>query len=810
MSNTQKNSEDKTSPGISPYLLPRQSSNKKTLVLDLDETLVHSQFQPFDIPADIILKIELENELHDIHVMVRPGVPEFLKNMGKIYEIVIFTASVSKYADPLLDIIDKEKNCKFRLFREHCTQINTCYVKELKKLGRELKNVIILDNSPMSYALNPENGIPINTWFEDKSDRELYNISSILEFLSFVPDVRNYINQFIVNDEISYTNVINVFDKYNQMLSNEKNNMNVNDEKTIINNNEVNNIENKNNINDNKGKNVKKIFNKNNSKTKFQNKEKNTNMNININKSLINYKLKKNLTLNNIKQKEKIDENNKKQKQIPKNTKSKTKTFNQKNIISNIDKNENNENTNPNIINKTVKNNAAKNINFNPSSIIANVPMIPIINILNNNYIIPNTTKNNVGVKNSNNILKHRKCDSYSGLRFPKKIHEKNSLLNIKNSKTSNSNFLHSYSIILNNNKTKKILKNINSNSNSNLIKPSNNVHTMKNKDNKKIQLSMRLSHDLTQELKKLEQSLELDDKIPKKLSKSLTKDKITITLSPKNKINTNNYNTNTHSNNQNYIYHKKNKSINTSFIPFPSTTKNTQNKTSLKNGLKYSKNSFNSYTHRRYLSSSESFGLNILKGININNIYSTNTTHSNHSIIGNTNSGNNNAGNIFLNNLSNKNRRNSKRKMEINVMKTDRIKSRDNKENNNPNINMSKNKDGKIPFVSKKENSNNENNNAFKKKIPVSGINKSNLKMDINLNNNKKNGFHKKNGSYNPDISGLISLRPKSTKQMNHNKNGKKINYKIDINKNNNFINVNKNNNIDINNNKNMITKKE
>ena len=216
MSNTQKNSEDKTSPGISPYLLPRQSSNKKTLVLDLDETLVHSQFQPFDIPADIILKIELENELHDIHVMVRPGVPEFLKNMGKIYEIVIFTASVSKYADPLLDIIDKEKNCKFRLFREHCTQINTCYVKELKKLGRELKNVIILDNSPMSYALNPENGIPINTWFEDKSDRELYNISSILEFLSFVPDVRNYINQFIVNDEISYTNVINVFDKYNK------------------------------------------------------------------------------------------------------------------------------------------------------------------------------------------------------------------------------------------------------------------------------------------------------------------------------------------------------------------------------------------------------------------------------------------------------------------------------------------------------------------------------------------------------------------------------------------------------------------
>ena len=117
----------------SDYLLPLKTTDKKTLVLDLDETLVHSQFQPFDVPSDITLKIELEGEIHDIHVLVRPGVKEFLENMGKIYEIVIFTASVSKYADPLLDILDKNKNCKFRLFREHCTPINTCYVKEMKK-----------------------------------------------------------------------------------------------------------------------------------------------------------------------------------------------------------------------------------------------------------------------------------------------------------------------------------------------------------------------------------------------------------------------------------------------------------------------------------------------------------------------------------------------------------------------------------------------------------------------------------------------------------------------------------------------------
>jgi RNA polymerase II subunit A small phosphatase-like protein len=65
-------------------------------VLDLDETLVHSGFKPFSINSDIILKIELDNRIHDIHVLVRPGVEEFLEKMSKHYELVVFTASLSK------------------------------------------------------------------------------------------------------------------------------------------------------------------------------------------------------------------------------------------------------------------------------------------------------------------------------------------------------------------------------------------------------------------------------------------------------------------------------------------------------------------------------------------------------------------------------------------------------------------------------------------------------------------------------------------------------------------------------------------
>ena len=202
-------------------LLPPKMSDKKTLVLDLDETLVHSGFLPFSCPSDVVIKIELENEIHDIHVLVRPGVKEFLEKMSKKYEIVIFTASLAKYADPLLDIIDKQGYCPFRLFREHCTLINTAFVKDLKRLGRELKDIVIVDNSPISYALNPDNGLPILSWFEDKNDRELFNITPVLEFLSEVPDVRDYIKKIVVNNEINFSKANTLINQFNKKKINE-------------------------------------------------------------------------------------------------------------------------------------------------------------------------------------------------------------------------------------------------------------------------------------------------------------------------------------------------------------------------------------------------------------------------------------------------------------------------------------------------------------------------------------------------------------------------------------------------------------
>ena len=202
------------------YLLPPKTSDKKTLVLDLDETLVHSGFIPFETPSDVIIQIELENEIHDIHVLVRPYVKEFLESMSKRYELVIFTASLSKYANPLLNIIDKKGHCPFRLFREHCTLINTAFVKDLKKLGRDMKDIIIVDNSPVAYALNQYNGFPITSWFDDKNDFELLKIIPILEFLSYVPDVREFIKKIVSGNKVQFDIVSKVINGYYNKIKN--------------------------------------------------------------------------------------------------------------------------------------------------------------------------------------------------------------------------------------------------------------------------------------------------------------------------------------------------------------------------------------------------------------------------------------------------------------------------------------------------------------------------------------------------------------------------------------------------------------
>ena len=87
-------------------LLPNKKDNRKTLVLDLDETLIHSAFEPFIPRDDITLTMNMKDNDIIIHVLKRPYLDEFLNIVTQKYEVVIFTASISDYANPLLDRLD--------------------------------------------------------------------------------------------------------------------------------------------------------------------------------------------------------------------------------------------------------------------------------------------------------------------------------------------------------------------------------------------------------------------------------------------------------------------------------------------------------------------------------------------------------------------------------------------------------------------------------------------------------------------------------------------------------------------------------
>ncbi|CAK80175.1 unnamed protein product (macronuclear) [Paramecium tetraurelia] len=113
--------------------------------------------------------------------LVRPYTEEFLEKLSKYYEIVIFTAAQPDYANFIIDIIDKQQIVKARLYREHTFQKDNVYIKDLSILGRNLNRVIIVDNMPENFQLQPENGIYIQSWTGEQKDRALKDLMPLLE-----------------------------------------------------------------------------------------------------------------------------------------------------------------------------------------------------------------------------------------------------------------------------------------------------------------------------------------------------------------------------------------------------------------------------------------------------------------------------------------------------------------------------------------------------------------------------------------------------------------------------------------------------
>ncbi|VDN96736.1 unnamed protein product [Rodentolepis nana] len=194
---------------------------KKCLVLDLDETLVHSSFKPKNMfiggslwprrleladwladaikpveNADFTVTVEIENVQHEVSVCKRPHLETFIETVGPLFEVVMFTASLSKYADPVCDRIDPAGHFKHRLFRESCVCFKSNYIKHLAFLGRDLDQICIIDNSPISFYFHRQNALQIVTWFDDPTDTALLDLIPYLKGLAEAPSVLEYVSQY--------------------------------------------------------------------------------------------------------------------------------------------------------------------------------------------------------------------------------------------------------------------------------------------------------------------------------------------------------------------------------------------------------------------------------------------------------------------------------------------------------------------------------------------------------------------------------------------------------------------------------------
>ena len=168
-------------------LPPEIESSTYTLVLDLDETLVHFFYTPSGGTF-----------------LIRPFCIKFLEEMAKIFEIVIFTAALKDYADSILDVLDPNKILiNYRLYRHHTSLSGITFCKDLSKIGRDLNRTLIIDNLADNFKLQPNNGIPIFTWIDDMKDTQLDDLGKILKILiSKKPkDLRPIIKKF--KDDVS-------------------------------------------------------------------------------------------------------------------------------------------------------------------------------------------------------------------------------------------------------------------------------------------------------------------------------------------------------------------------------------------------------------------------------------------------------------------------------------------------------------------------------------------------------------------------------------------------------------------------------
>lgn len=152
----------------------------RTLVIDLENTLVHSTY----------------SRATGWRVAKRPGAEAFLAYMASYYEVVVFTSNVNSYADPILQRLDPNGYVTYRLYRAETHFKNGVHIKDISRLNRPIEKVVMIDHDERSVSMQRENAIIVPEWTGDPSDTALLDLIPLLEGIvrEDVADVRDVLS----------------------------------------------------------------------------------------------------------------------------------------------------------------------------------------------------------------------------------------------------------------------------------------------------------------------------------------------------------------------------------------------------------------------------------------------------------------------------------------------------------------------------------------------------------------------------------------------------------------------------------------
>ncbi|XP_022208298.2 CTD nuclear envelope phosphatase 1 homolog [Drosophila obscura] len=179
---------------------------KKTLVLDMDETLMtaivkggHRLDNEMNVPFDY--RFTMFDSAYTVFVYKRPHLDYFLDTVSQWYNLVVYTTSTKLYADPILTFLDNGRGIlRKRLYRHNCSHIHGVRIKPVSRACADLSSVFILDNSLIECTYNKGNAIKINSYvIGSLMDNNLLYLLPFLDCLRFVEDVRSILKPMNTN-----------------------------------------------------------------------------------------------------------------------------------------------------------------------------------------------------------------------------------------------------------------------------------------------------------------------------------------------------------------------------------------------------------------------------------------------------------------------------------------------------------------------------------------------------------------------------------------------------------------------------------